>query len=98
MLLPAPAPPPPRQSPACQAAYTAGLPRSIPCSSVNKSCASGLKAVSLASSSITAGLNDVVVAGGMENMSSAAHYLSKSRSGTRLGNFEVVDSIFRDGA
>ena len=60
-------------------------------------CASGLKAVTLAAQSIIAGDNDVVLAGGMESMSNAPHYLACARGGVRLGHGELVDGLIRDG-
>lgn len=85
------------QAPARQAAIFAGLPSSVPCTTVNKVCASGMKAVSLAAQSILTGDNDVVIAGGMENMSMAPHYLLNSRSGYRLGDVKVKDGLVLDG-
>jgi len=85
------------QAPARQATLFAGVPNSVPATTVNKMCGSGLKAVMLAQQAIAAGDADVVVAGGMENMSAAPYVLEKARSGYRLGDGTVVDVILRDG-
>lgn len=85
------------QAPATQAARLAGIPSNVPCTTINKVCASGMKAVMCAAQSIRLGDADVVVAGGMESMSNIPHYVPKSRGGTRLGHFEVVDGMIRDG-
>jgi acetyl-CoA C-acetyltransferase len=85
------------QIPARQAAIKAGLPTSVPALTVNKVCASSLKAVNLASLLIRDGDADVVVAGGMESMSRAPYLLEKARFGYRLGDGSLVDSMVRDG-
>jgi len=85
------------QAPARQASMFAGVPNNVPATTVNKVCASGMKAVALAAQSIMLGDNDVVVAGGMENMSSVPHYLPNSRNGFRLGNTQLVDGMVYDG-
>jgi acetyl-CoA C-acetyltransferase len=85
------------QAPARQASLGAGLPNSVTCMTINKVCGSGLKAVMLAAQSILVGESDVVVAGGMENMSLAPHLMEKSRSGYKMGHFQVMDSMIRDG-
>jgi acetyl-CoA C-acetyltransferase len=85
------------QIPARQAALRAGLPTSVPALSVNKVCASSLKAVNLAALLIRSGDARVVVAGGMENMSQAPYLLEKARFGYRLGDGALVDSMVRDG-
>jgi acetyl-CoA C-acetyltransferase len=85
------------QIPARQAAIKAGLPTSVPALSVNKVCASSLKAVNLAALLIRNGDAEVVVAGGMENMSQAPYLLDKARFGYRLGDAVLVDSMVRDG-
>ena len=85
------------QAPARQAALHAGLPTAASATTINKMCGSGLKAVMLASQAIAAGDADVVVAGGMENMSAAPYLLERARSGYRLGDDRVVDTILRDG-
>ncbi|MFA5574250.1 MAG: acetyl-CoA C-acyltransferase [Brumimicrobium sp.] len=84
------------QAPARQASILAGLSDSIPATTVNKVCASGMKAISLAAQSILAGDNEVVVAGGMENMSSVPHYID-GRNGVKLGDIKVVDGMVKDG-
>jgi len=84
------------QAPARQAAIYAGIPNSVPCTTVNKVCASGMKAVMLAAQSIALGDNDIVVAGGMENMSLIPHYLH-IRTGTKFGSTELIDGMQKDG-
>jgi acetyl-CoA C-acetyltransferase len=84
------------QAPARQAALGAGLSSNVPCTTVNKVCASGMKAISLASQAIALGDADIVVAGGMENMSSVPHYLD-GRSGVKFGNVKVQDGMLLDG-
>jgi acetyl-CoA C-acetyltransferase len=85
------------QAPARQAALGASLPNSVGCTTINKVCGSGLKAVMLASQAINAGEAHVVIAGGMESMSNAPYLLPKARAGYRLGHGELVDSMIRDG-
>ena len=85
------------QAPARQAAIYAGIANTVPCTTVNKVCASGMKSISLAAQSIMTGDNDVVIAGGMENMSSVPYYLPQARNGYRLGNGQVVDGLVFDG-
>ena len=85
------------QAPARQAAIYAGLPDSVECMAINKVCGSGLKSVMLADQAIRCGDADVVVAGGMENMSLSPYYLMDARGGMRLGHKKVVDSIIGDG-
>ncbi len=85
------------QAPANQASLYAGLPNTVPCTTVNKVCASGMKAIMLGAQSIMLGDNDVVVAGGMESMSNIPYYLEKARGGYRLGHGAVIDGILRDG-
>jgi acetyl-CoA C-acetyltransferase len=85
------------QNPARQAALEAGLPDVVPATTVNKVCGSGLKAVALAAQAIRAGDANVVVAGGMENMSAAPHLLRGSREGHRMGDAALVDSMIHDG-
>jgi len=85
------------QAPARQAAIHAGVPDSVPCMTVNKVCGSGMKTVLLADQSIRAGDNEVVVAGGMENMSMAPYLLGKGRYGYGYGNSELIDALFHDG-
>ena len=85
------------QAPARQAARFAGLPDNIPCTAINKVCASGMKAITLGAQSIMLGLNDIVVAGGMENMSQIPYYLPNARWGYKYGNGELVDGLAKDG-
>ncbi len=85
------------QAPARQAAIFAGLPNTVHCTTINKVCASGMKSVMLATQSIMLGDNDVVVAGGMENMSSVPYYLDKARNGYRLGHGQIIDGLVKDG-
>jgi acetyl-CoA C-acetyltransferase len=85
------------QAPARQAALYAGLPKSVPCTTVNKVCASGMKAISLAAMSIASGQIDIAVAGGMESMSNVPHYLEKSRNGFKLGHAQLTDGLIKDG-
>ena len=85
------------QAPATQAAIYAGLPNTVPCTSINKVCASGMKAVMLAAQSIISASNDVVVAGGMESMSNVPFYLDKARNGYRLGHGQITDGLVKDG-
>jgi acetyl-CoA C-acetyltransferase len=85
------------QAPARQAAKYAGLPNTVQCTTINKVCASGMKAISLAAQQILTGAADVVVAGGMENMSAVPHYLMGSRTGFKYGNVPLVDGLSNDG-
>ena len=85
------------QAPARQAALKAGIPASVPAMTINKVCGSGLKAVMLADQAIRAGDADVIVAGGMENMSLAPHILPGSRSGWKFGDQKLIDSMQLDG-
>lgn len=85
------------QAPARQAALGAGIPNSVICTTVNKVCASGMKATMLAAQSIQLGINDVVVAGGMESMSNAPKYLAEARKGSRFGHDTLVDGMLKDG-
>jgi acetyl-CoA C-acetyltransferase len=84
------------QAPARQAALAAGLGKNVPCTTVNKVCASGMKSIMLGAQSILAGDNHVVVVGGMENMSQTPHYLD-ARNGTKFGNIGMLDGITKDG-
>lgn len=84
------------QAPARQAAIFAGIPDTVPCTTINKVCASGMKALSLATQSILCGDNDIVVAGGMENMSSVPHYYN-ARNATKLGDVKMIDGLVKDG-
>ncbi len=85
------------QAPARQAALFAGLPQGTPCLTIGKVCGSGLKAVMLADQAIRAGDADVVIAGGMENMTQAPYLLTKARAGYRMGNDKIIDSMVNDG-
>ncbi|NCG30665.1 MAG: acetyl-CoA C-acyltransferase [Bacteroidetes bacterium] len=84
------------QAPARQAAMGAGLSTEVPCTTINKVCASGMKSIMLGAQSIMTGLNDIVVAGGMEHMSQTPHYVSM-RNGHKYGNGKMVDGIINDG-
>jgi len=85
------------QAPARQAAIKAGLPRETPADTINKVCASSMRAIEIADSMIRAGDVDVVVTGGMESMSNAPYVLKKARFGYRLGDGELIDSMIWDG-
>lgn len=84
------------QAPARQAAIFAGIPDSVPCTTINKVCASGMKAIMFAAQAIKSGDAEIVVAGGMENMSSIPHYI-KGRKATKFGNITVSDGLLVDG-
>jgi acetyl-CoA C-acetyltransferase len=85
------------QNPARQALIHAGIPQEVPALTINKVCGSGLKAVHLAAQAILAGDADIIVAGGMENMSQAPYLLEGARSGYRMGDQKVIDSMIKDG-
>lgn len=85
------------QAPARQAAKFAGLPDNVNCTTVNKVCASGMKSIMLGAQSIILGDADVVVAGGMENMSSVPYYAENARWGSKYGNSTLVDGLAKDG-
>ncbi len=85
------------QAPANQASIFAGIPTNVPCTTVNKVCASGMKAIMLGAESIMLGINDIVVAGGMESMSNVPYYLDKARGGYRYGHGTVIDGVIKDG-
>ena len=85
------------QAPARQAALAAGLPKAVPCTTVNKVCGSGMKTTMLGHDLILAGSADVVLTGGMESMSNAPYLMPKARSGYRMGHQEVLDHMFFDG-
>lgn len=85
------------QAPARQASIYAGIPNSVGATTINKMCGSGMKAVMLAHDLIKAGTNNIMVAGGMENMSQAPYLLPKARSGYRLGHGQLLDHMFLDG-
>jgi acetyl-CoA C-acetyltransferase len=84
------------QAPATQAAKLAGLPN-IPATTINKVCASGMKALMLGAQSIALGINDIVVTAGAESMSNVPYYLDKARTGYRLGNAQIIDGLVKDG-
>ena len=85
------------QNPARQAAMAAGIPETVPSMTINKVCGSGLKAVHLATQAIRCGDADIIVAGGQENMSLAPHILPRSRTGKKMGDWQMVDSMVHDG-
>lgn len=85
------------QAPARQSAKAAGLPNEVACTTVNKVCASGMKAIMMATQDILLGDADVVVAGGMESMSQTPYYVEKARYGYRYGNGQLIDGIVKDG-
>uniref|UniRef100_A0A453AB38 Thiolase N-terminal domain-containing protein n=1 Tax=Aegilops tauschii subsp. strangulata TaxID=200361 RepID=A0A453AB38_AEGTS len=85
------------QAPARQAALGAGIPNTVVCTTVNKVCASGMKATMFAAQSIQLGSNDIVVAGGMESMSNAPKYIAEARKGSRFGHDSLVDGMLKDG-
>ena len=85
------------QAPAKQAALKAGLPPTVPCTTINKVCASGTKAIMMAAQSIQLGMAEVVIAGGMESMSNVPYYIPKARFGYKYGNAELVDGLSKDG-
>lgn len=85
------------QAPARQAGYHAGLGDSVPATTLNKMCGSGMKAVMIATDRLALGHADIVVAGGMESMTSAPYLLPKMRSGARIGHGQVIDHMFLDG-
>ncbi len=85
------------QAPARQAAIFAGLDQNTPCTTINKVCASGMKSIMIAAQSIKSGERDIVVAGGMENMSNIPFYLEKARKGYRLGHGQITDGLVLDG-
>src|SRR3954453_12943290 len=85
------------QIPARQAAVKGGIPMSVPALTINKVCLSGIDAIALADQLIRAGEFDVIVAGGMESMTQAPHFLPKSREGVKFGDVKLVDSMAHDG-
>lgn len=85
------------QAPVTQASIWAGIPKTVPGTTINKVCASGMKAIMLAAESIMIGQNDCVVAGGMESMSNVPYYLDKARNGYKLGNGSITDGLVKDG-
>ncbi|MFN6358790.1 MAG: acetyl-CoA C-acetyltransferase, partial [Bacteroidota bacterium] len=85
------------QAPATQAMIYAGIPNTVPATTVNKVCASGSKAMIMGAQSVMLGVNDVVVCGGMESMSNVPYYLDKARNGYRLGHGQITDGLIKDG-
>ena len=85
------------QAPARQSAIYGGIPNTVPCTTLNKVCSSGMKSIMIGSQTIKCGDNDIVVAGGMENMSQVPHYFDKGRKGQKLGNFNLYDGLVKDG-
>jgi len=85
------------QAPARQAAIGAGIGYNVPCTTVNKVCASGMKSVMFGAQSIMLGINDVVVAGGMESMSNIPYYVPKARFGYKYGHGQMLDGLMHDG-
>jgi len=85
------------QAPARQAAMFAGIGEHVPATTVNKVCASGMKSIALAAQPIMLGMNDLVVAGGMENMSAIPFYMPKARWGNKFGDTNLVDGLTKDG-
>ena len=86
-----------KQGPARQASLNAGLPAATGCTTINKLCGSGMKAVMMAFDSLKAGSNNVMIAGGMESMSNAPYIMTKARAGLRMGHGEITDHMFLDG-
>ena len=85
------------QAPARQAAIAAGIGHNVPCTTVNKVCSSGMKTVMFGAQSIMLGINDVVVAGGMESMSNIPFYVPKARFGYKYGHGQMLDGLMHDG-
>src|SRR5690242_1688283 len=85
------------QAPARQASIHAGIPNTVPCTTISKVCGSGMKAVMIASDQLALGHADIMVAGGMESMTNSPYLLPKARGGYRLGHGEVKDHMFLDG-
>jgi len=85
------------QAPAKQASLGAGIPNKVPCTTINKVCASGMKAVISGAQSILAGDNEIVVAGGMESMSQVPYYITNGRKGNKFGDQKLVDGLIKDG-
>ena len=84
-------------NPARQSALEAGLSNKVPCTTVNKVCASGMKSISLAAQSIQLGQVDIAIAGGMESMSQVPHYIAGTRAGFKFGDTKLIDGIIKDG-
>ena len=85
------------QAPARQAALAAGIPATVPCTTINKVCSSGAKSIMFAAQSILLGHADILVAGGMENMSAVPYYVPKARYGYKYGNAVLIDGLHKDG-
>ncbi|MBI9035611.1 MAG: acetyl-CoA C-acyltransferase [Bacteroidales bacterium] len=85
------------QAPARQAALFAGIPNTVPCTTINKVCASGMKSIMLGAQTIIAGDNETVLAGGMESMSNVPHYIDVVRKGQKLGHSQLTDGMIKDG-
>lgn len=85
------------QAPARQAAIFAGIPNTVPCTTINKVCSSGIKSIMFGAQTIMLGANDLVVVGGMENMSQIPYYVPKARFGYKYGNAELIDGLAKDG-
>lgn len=85
------------QAPARQAAMAAGIGNQVPCTTINKVCSSGMKAIMMGAQAIKAGDVDIIVAGGMENMSAVPHYLPTGRTGVKLGDISLIDGLVKDG-
>lgn len=85
------------QAPARQAAMAAGIGNQVPCTTINKVCSSGMKAIMMGAQAIKAGDVDIIIAGGMENMSAVPHYLPTGRTGVKLGDISLVDGLVKDG-
>ncbi len=85
------------QAPARQVALFSGIPNTVPCTTINKVCASSMKAVMIAAQTIMLGDNDVVIAGGTESMSNVPHYVPGMRKGTKLGDGKLIDGLIKDG-
>ena len=85
------------QAPARQAALGAGIPQNVPCTTVNKVCASGMKSIMFGAQSIMLGQNDIIVTGGMESMSNIPFYVPNARWGYKYGNGELLDGLYKDG-
>jgi acetyl-CoA C-acetyltransferase len=85
------------QAPARQSALAAGIPNTVPCTTVNKVCSSGAKSIMFAAQSILLGQGDIIVAGGMENMSAVPYYVPKARYGYKYGNATLIDGLHKDG-
>lgn len=85
------------QAPAKQASLGSGIPDTVPCTTINKVCASGMKAVIIGAQTILAGDNEIVIAGGMESMSQVPYYLSFGRTGNKFGDQKLIDGLVKDG-